>query len=148
MDLYGLGHTNIVAHIASREGKDLTKADYDAGSADLEQKIRDCKPQAVMLVGKGIWQEWFRFKTGRKHAAKDKFEYGWQDKNLWIGRKKGEYDGAPTFVTTTTSGASTTFTTEQRVAIWKPMGDWFTPKREAWVKKREEERGNVEEEED
>lgn len=138
MDLYGMGHTNIVAHIASREAKDLSKEDYDAGATDLDRKIREFKPQAVMLVGKGIWEEWFRFKKGRRfNSKKEGFHYGWQDKSLWIGREEGVYNGSPTFVVTSTSGAATQLNTEERVAIWKPMGEWFTPKRDAWIEKQE-----------
>lgn len=136
--LYGLGHTNIVAHIASVGGKDLKPQDYMDGAADLDEKIRTYRPGAVALVGKGIFEEWFRFKTGRKMNKKEKdaWKYGWQDEQFWVGRKKGEYEGARTFVVTTTSGMSSTHTTEERVAIWKPLGDWFAPKREEWIKAR------------
>lgn len=134
MDLYGLGHTNIVAHIASKDGSSLTAKDYADGSKILEEKIRECTPQAVMLVGKGIFEEWFRYKKGRKFKPKtDKFEYGLQDASIWVGREPKGWEGARTYVVTTTSGLSTSHNQEQRVAIWKPVGDWFAPKREQWV---------------
>lgn len=137
MDLYGLGHTNIITTIASVDASSLKTQDYMTGAAALDTKIRHFKPQAVAIVGKGIWEEWFRYKRGRKfNAKKDGFEYGWQDPSLWIGRKEDgddAWEGAKTFVTTTTSGASTAHTKEQRVAIWKPLGDWFAPKRDGWM---------------
>jgi len=133
---YGLGHTNIIP-FATVGGNSLTPADYAAGAEALDLKIRRLRPQAVMIVGKGIWEEWFRYKKGRKMNKKDNFQYGWQDPDLWIGREDGGWEGARSFVVTTTSGLSSSHTKEERVAIWKPMGDWFTPKREQWVKDRE-----------
>lgn len=136
-----MGHTNIVASIASVGAKDLTTQDYLDGAAILEANIRKYKPQAVAIVGKGIWEEWIRYKKGRKfNQKKDGFEYGWQDPKLWIGKEEGDggWEGARTFVVTTTSGASTAHTKEERIAIWKPLGDWFTPKREDWIKQRQQ----------
>jgi len=141
MDLYGMGHTNIVPDIASVGASSLTTQDYLRGAAALDAKIREYKPEAVAIVGKGIWEEWVRYKKGRKfNAKKDGFEYGWQDSSLWIGRKgSGDdaWEGARTFVVTTTSGLSTTHTEDQRTAIWKPLGDWFAPKRDEWVRSKE-----------
>ncbi|KAK5945517.1 uracil DNA N-glycosylase Thp1 [Knufia obscura] len=144
MDMYGLGHTNIITSIASRDGSTLTTADYMSGAAALDAKIRRFRPEAVAIVGKGIWLEWIRYKKGRKFNVKrDGFEYGWQDPELWIGRKEGEWEGARTFVTTTTSGASTSHSKEERVAIWRPLGEWFEPRREEWMKRRREEKEEV-----
>lgn len=140
MDMYGIGHTNIIPNLATIGGNDLTKEDYMAGAKVLDEKIEQLRPQAVMIVGKGIWEEWFRYKKGRKMTKKDGFEYGWQDPDLWIGKKEGEWEGARSFVVTTTSGLSSSHTKEERIAIWKPMGDWFTPKRDEWIKKREEQK--------
>lgn len=138
MDLYGMGHTNIIPTKATVGGNDLTKDDYMSGANALDEKIRELRPQAVMIVGKGIWEEWFRYKRGRKMTKKDGFEYGWQDEQLNIGREEGVWDGAKTFVVTTTSGLSSAHTKEERVAIWKPMGDWFAPKREEWMRQQQQ----------
>lgn len=144
MDAYGLGHTNIIPDLATKGGADLKSDDYAAGAQVLDEKIRTLRPEAVMIVGKGIWEEWFRYKRGRKMNKSDgPFSYGWQDEALWVGRKKGVWEGARTFVATTTSALSTAHTTEERVAIWKPMGVWFAPKRQQWIKDREEEKENV-----
>ncbi|KAK6368576.1 uracil DNA N-glycosylase Thp1 [Lithohypha guttulata] len=138
MDLYGLGHTNVVAHIASRAASDLTKEDWMVGARDLDEKIRKFKPEAVCLVGEGIFTQWFRYKEGRPHNVKKDgpVKFGIQDEKYWIGRKEGEYKGSTTWVVTTTSGASTKHSTQERVAIWKPLGDWFAPKRDQWIKER------------
>lgn len=140
MDLYGIGHTNIIPSIASQGAKDLTTQDYLAGAAVLESKVRELRPEAVMIVGKGIWEEWVRYRTGRKYDKKrdGPFEYGWQKEELWIGRTVDEdgevsWEGARTFVVTTTSGASSSHTKEERLAIWRPMGEWYTPRREEWM---------------
>src|SRR4051794_23680484 len=98
MDLYGIGHTNIIPTKATVGGNDLTKEDYLEGAKALDQKIRELRPQAAMIVGKGNWEEWFRYKRGRKMTKKDGFDYGWQDPKLNIGRKAGEWEGAKTFV--------------------------------------------------
>lgn len=147
MDLYGMGHTNIIPTIASVGASDLTTQDYLNGAAVLDAKIREFKPQAVAIVGKGIWEEWVRYKKGRKfNVKKDGFEYGWQDSSLWIGRKDDGDDawqGARTFVVTTTSGASTAHTKEQRIAIWKPLGEWFAPKRDEWMKSKQEQKDQL-----
>lgn len=141
VELYGMGHTNIVAHIASRAASDLTSKDWMDGAAVLDDKIRRFKPEAVCLVGEGIFQQWFRYKAGRAYNVKKDgpVKFGIQDEKYWIGRK-GDYKGAVTWVVTTTSGASTKFSAEERVAIWKPLGDWFAPKRDAWIQMRNEAR--------
>lgn len=141
VDLYGMGHTNMVAHIASRAASDLTTQDWMDGAAALDGKIRRFKPEAVCLVGEGIFQQWFRYKEGRAYSVKKDgpVKFGVQEEKYWIGRREEDgYAGAVTWVVTTTSGASTKFSTEERVAIWKPLGDWFAPKRDAWIKAREE----------
>lgn len=146
MDLYGIGHTNIVA-AASIAEKDIPKHVYQAGAKILDEKIRTLKPQAVALVGKNIWKNWIEYQLGRKfNDKKDEFEYGWQKEELWIGRTvdpdTGEvkWEGARTTVLPTTSAACAIWMKKDgdtRIEHWKPLGKWFSPKREEWIRARE-----------
>ncbi|KAI0546502.1 DNA glycosylase [Xylaria curta] len=77
---FSLGNTNIVAR-PSRNGAELSKAEMDAGVAILEEKCRRWRPEAVCLVGKGIWESIFRVWKGR-NLAKGEFEYGWQKERM------------------------------------------------------------------
>lgn len=58
-NLLGLGNTNIVSR-PSRSSKELRRAELDAGVSALEDKIRMYKPEAVCIVGKGIWESIWR----------------------------------------------------------------------------------------
>ncbi|KAH8160930.1 hypothetical protein CIB48_g7311 [Xylaria polymorpha] len=77
---FSLGNTNIVAR-PSRNGAELSKAEMDAGVAVLEEKCRRWRPEAVCLVGKGIWESIFRV-WNRRNLAKGEFEYGWQTQRM------------------------------------------------------------------
>ncbi|KAI0855285.1 DNA glycosylase [Xylaria cubensis] len=77
---FSLGNTNIVAR-PSRNGAELSKAEMDAGVAILEEKCRRWRPEAVCLVGKGIWESIFRVWKGR-NMTKGEFEYGWQKERM------------------------------------------------------------------
>lgn len=122
---YQVGNTNIVER-ATRVASDLSKQEMDKGVLALEWKIREHRPKAVCLVGKGIWEAVLRVKTGEP-IRKEKFVYGWQD--LKLG-KLGGYTGADVFVATTTSGVSTNFSFDQKVEIWRPLGEWTRRMRE------------------
>lgn len=141
MDLYGLGHTNIVPDVATEGESGLTTQQFLDGAAVLDKKIRSLKPEAVMLLGRGIWYKWMQYKTGKRWDPKKEgpLVLGLQSEKYWIGRKvvggKVEYEGARTFVLESPSGQAA-ISTEQRISNWKVVGDWFTPKREQWMKER------------
>lgn len=164
MDLYGIGHTNMVS-AASVAEKDIPRAVYQAGVAVLDDKIRTLRPQAVALVGKNVWENWFQYKTGRRfNAKKDAFAYGWQEEEMQVGRTRtrtqmvvngdenkdkdtvglGEFEvewaGAKTYVLPTSSAACAFWNKDgidTRIEFWKPLGEWFAPKRVEWVEARE-----------
>ncbi|KAI1163207.1 DNA glycosylase [Nemania serpens] len=77
---FSLGNTNIVAR-PSRNGAELSKGEMDAGVAVLEAKCRRWRPEAVCVVGKGIWESIFRVWKGR-NLPKGQFEYGWQAERM------------------------------------------------------------------
>ncbi|KAI0184096.1 hydrolase-like protein [Xylaria flabelliformis] len=144
---FSLGNTNIVAR-PSRNGAELSKAEMDAGVAILEEKCRRWRPEAVCLVGKGIWESIFRVWKGR-NLAKGEFEYGWQRERMGAGaddggsegdvnakeeegREKvddGPWEGSRVFVATSTSGLAATLSLQEKERIWKILGDWCVQRR-------------------
>jgi TDG/mug DNA glycosylase family protein len=141
--LYCMGNTNIVER-PSKDAAELSKEEMSAGTASLDSKFLECKPEAVCIVGKGIWEAIWRYRYGR-NMKKGEFEYGWQDEKHNMGKsKEGEEDydankkiwnGARVFVTTSTSGLAASLKPAEKEAIWRPFGEW--------VQKRRAERGFI-----
>ncbi|KAK2024260.1 DNA glycosylase, partial [Colletotrichum zoysiae] len=131
--LYGLGNTNIVAR-PSRNGAELSKAEMDEGVGVLEDKVRECRPEVVCIVGKGIWESIWRVRRGRG-IRKEEFRYGWQDEGENMGAvvaDKGEetaWAGARVFVATSTSGLAATLRPAEKEKIWKELGEWCERRR-------------------
>jgi thymine-DNA glycosylase len=116
----------------------LSKEELQQGAVILEEKIGRIRPEAVCIVGKGVWEYiWLgRFlpKGKKKKDFHVAFRYGWQDEDAWLGRTEDEngvitWPGARTFVSTTTSAASTYPSRQDSLEIWKPLGKWFTERR-------------------
>ncbi|KAK2739205.1 hypothetical protein FQN57_006648 [Myotisia sp. PD_48] len=139
-ELYCFGNTNIVSR-ATRDASELSKAEMNAGVPVLEEKIAKYRPEAVCLVGKGIWEAVWRVKKGR-NIKKAEFKYGWQDPELNMGRvlpvlsrnggdSNEAWEGARVFVATTTSALAATMSLATKEAIWKELGDWVKERREA-----------------
>lgn len=137
-DLYGIGNTNICAR-PSRLGSELTKAELAEGAKILDEKMARYRPEAACITGKGVWEAIWSFKTGKKKMPKDgqgAFQYGWQDKNLWLGRivdwKSGElvWEGTRTFVAPSTSGLNAGMSLAEKEEAWRPIGEWMKRKRE------------------
>ena len=106
----------------------------EAGVPVLDEKMQKFRPEAVCIVGKSIWETIFRVKSGGKKLGKGEFHYGWQDEEMWLGRKVDEdgevvWEGARTFVATTTSGLAAGMKREEKEAVWKELGDWIVAKR-------------------
>lgn len=57
----GIGFTNIVAR-PTKTAAEITKEEYQRGSAALREKLMKLKPRVVCYVGKGVYQQL----TGRK----------------------------------------------------------------------------------
>ncbi|KAL2063324.1 hypothetical protein VTL71DRAFT_5129 [Oculimacula yallundae] len=130
--LFALGNTNIVAR-PTRNGSELSKSEMDDSVAVLEEKIRRCKPEAVCIVGKSIWESVWRVRRGRK-IRKDEFRYGWQDEEDNMGRgleedEDGEWEGAKVFVACSTSGLAAGLRPPEKEAIWKELGVWVEQRR-------------------
>ena len=135
MDLYSIGNTNLCLR-PTRDGAGLGTEELEAGVPILEEKVRAFRPEVVCIVGKGIWETIVKVKVknGAKKQAKNSFNYGWQDEELWLGKDVDEdgevlWPGARTFVTTTTSGLAANTKPEEKAVIWKEVGDWIVARR-------------------
>ncbi|KAI5781838.1 G/U mismatch-specific uracil DNA glycosylase [Geopyxis carbonaria] len=132
---YALGNTNIVAR-PTRDQAELSKAEMRAGVAPLEAKVRRWRPEAVCVVGKGIWESIYREKTGVALGAKRSggFEFGWQ--HGWrLGEVEGVWEGARVFVSVSTSGLVAGYSPARKEEIFRELG--------VWVNGRRRERGDV-----
>ena len=132
-DLYKIGNTNLCER-ATRSGDGLSKQEQVDGAAIIEQKIAKYKPEAVCIVGKGIWDTIYKSKTG-KTLPRREFSYGWQDPALWLGRTVDQngnlvWAGARTFVCTSTSGLAADTKPAEKLAIMSELGDWIKQRRE------------------
>jgi thymine-DNA glycosylase len=132
-ELYSIGNTNICAR-PTRDGSGLSKEELAEGAGILEDKIKKYRPEAVCIVGKQIWETLWLARTGQR-LRKDKFKWGWQDEDVWLGRtveEDGEvaWAGSKTFVTTSTSGLSASMRPHEKLDVWRPLGEWFSHRRE------------------
>ncbi|KAH7391016.1 uracil-DNA glycosylase-like protein [Phaeosphaeria sp. MPI-PUGE-AT-0046c] len=135
--LYCMGNTNIVDR-PSKDAAELSKEEMSAGTANLDAKFLNYKPEAVCIVGKGIWESIWRYRYG-KNMGKADFKYGWQDEKHNMGQSldgvedldaNGKiWHGARVFVTTSTSGLAASMKPVEKEAIWRPFGDWVKQRR-------------------
>ncbi|KAL8802916.1 MAG: hypothetical protein Q9223_006433 [Gallowayella weberi] len=128
--LYSLGLTNIVSR-PTKDGSELSKAEMDAGVAELEAKVAMQRPESVAIVGKSIWESIWRVRHGT-NIKKDQFRYGWQDDSERMGVVKAGADswpGSRLFVATTTSGLAAGMRPHEKEEIWKELGDWIVERR-------------------
>ncbi|KAH9822858.1 Uracil DNA glycosylase superfamily [Teratosphaeria destructans] len=124
---YAMGNTNIVER-PSKDAAELSKTELAAGTPILEKKIRKYRPEAVCIVGKGIWDAVWRWRYKRE-IKKSEFKWGWQDEKERMGVVQGEWDGARVYVTSSTSGLSASLRPAEKEAIWKPFGEWVKARR-------------------
>ena len=145
-ELCSCGFTNIVSRPTATQSE-LSRAEMVAGTPILEEKVRKWRPEAVCLVGKGIWEAVWEYRKGRK-MRKEEWEresgYGWQSWGEKMGRLEGKsgldgsgekeednmgWDGAWTFVAASTSGASASLKPAEKEEIWRPLGEWVQKRR-------------------
>jgi len=125
--LCSLGNTNLVER-PSKDAAELSKAEMAAATPKLEEKICNFRPEAVCIVGKGIWEAIWRWRYKRE-IKKSEFRYGWQDDKERMGKTAG-WVGADVFVATATSGLSASTKPAEKEAIWKPFGEWVKMRRD------------------
>lgn len=127
-ELYGVGNTNVVERV-TRDASTLTKQEMNEGVVLLEAKVAAKRPEAVCLVGKGIWEAVWRVRHGRE-IKKDEFHYGWQTGSVNMGVVAGvAWGGAPIFVATTTSGLAASMSLADKERVWAEIGAWTVQKR-------------------
>ncbi|KAF2768837.1 DNA glycosylase [Teratosphaeria nubilosa] len=124
---YAMGNTNIVER-PSKDAAELSKTEMAAGTPILEEKFRKYRPEAVCIVGKGIWEAIWRWRYKRE-IKKSEFKWGWQDEHERMGVVEGEWNGARVYVTSSTSGLSASLRPAEKEAIWKPFGEWVKARR-------------------
>ncbi|KAI7211125.1 DNA glycosylase [Hortaea werneckii] len=133
---YAMGNTNIVER-PSKDAAELSKEEMAAGTPVLEEKVQRFRPEAVCIVGKGIWEAVWRHRYGRP-LRKHEFRWGWQDEKERMGRvevgeeNEGEtaWAGAPVFVTSSTSGSAASLKPAEKELIWAPFGEWVRTRRQ------------------
>lgn len=150
---YAMGNTNIVAR-PSKDAAELSKEELAAGTLPLDEKLFTYQPEAVCIVGKGIWEAIWRYRYGTS-MKKGEFTYGWQDERHNMGkypypnpagvaadkaahgeaRNGGAWQGARVYVATSTSGLAASLKPAEKEEIWRPFGQW--------VQQRRKERGFV-----
>jgi TDG/mug DNA glycosylase family protein len=134
-----MGNTNIVSR-PSKDAAELSREEMLQGAEELDAKIGKYKPEAVCIVGKGIWEAIFRWKYG-KGMGKGEFKYGWQEGRMGVGKVNGngkvdgnadgtEWKGSRVFVATSTSGLAANLKPAEKEAIWKPFGEWVQSRRD------------------
>ncbi|GAB7349726.1 hypothetical protein MBLNU459_g0462t1 [Dothideomycetes sp. NU459] len=80
---WSMGNTNIVER-PTKDAAELSKAEMCEGAEVLQRKMARYRPEAVCIVGKGIWEAIWRAKYG-KNPTKDEFRWGWQDEKENMG---------------------------------------------------------------
>ncbi|MCJ1374039.1 hypothetical protein MMC20_005269 [Loxospora ochrophaea] len=128
--LFGLGNTNIVTR-PTKDASELSKVEMEMSAPVLEAKIAKFRPEAVAIVGKGIWESVWKAKYGRS-IKKEEFRYGWQDDRERMGVVKDADDswtGARVFVATTTSGLAASMQLHEKEEIWRGLGEWVEKRR-------------------
>lgn len=134
--LYCMGNTNIVER-PSKDAAELSKDETAAGTANLDAKFLKYRPEAVCIVGKGIWEAILRYRKaqGMTIPKASDFKYGWQDekynmgKSVEVSESDREWKGSRVFVATSTSGLAANTKPAEKEAIWKPFGEWVQKRR-------------------
>ena len=123
--LYRVGITNLIPR-PTRCASELSKEEMLSNVDVVEEKIRQYKPTAVCVVGKGIWDAIYERKHFGKKVEKD-FQYGWQ--NVRMGSEVDGWSGARCFVTPSTSGRVAAYSREFQEVLWKELGRWVSQER-------------------
>ncbi|WPH03202.1 g/u mismatch-specific uracil dna glycosylase [Acrodontium crateriforme] len=123
---YAMGNTNLVSR-PSRDAGELSKQEMAEGTPILEGKIQKYRPEAVCIVGKGIWEGIWRWRHQRE-LRKSEFKWGWQDESERMGATD-DWEGAVVFVATSTSGLSASLRPPEKEEIWRPFGEWVKERR-------------------
>lgn len=116
---FNVGITNIVKR-PTAEGGELSKQECVDGAGQLVDLVREYKPKAIALTGKGIWDAMFRFLHGRTIKKSDDFHFGWQSEVI----EGHEGYRCRIFVTMGTSGRVAAYLPAYKRKVFNDLGDW------------------------
>ncbi|ODQ51004.1 DNA glycosylase [Saitoella complicata NRRL Y-17804] len=123
---YSVGITNLVRR-PTAEASELSKAELVASVPSLEAKIATSKPQAVCIVGKGVWEAIHRHHTNK--PLPKTFTFGWQPDTTRMGAGEDGWRGARVFVVPSTSGRVAGYSMEMKEGLWMELGGWVVEER-------------------
>ena len=105
---FGLGITNLCPR-ASRAAAELTSVELRKGAQDLERKVANLQPGAVVLVGITLYKQ--VFPQGREKGP---------------GAKRQRLAGVPVFVVPNPSGLNANFPGFKQKLVWfTRLRNWF-----------------------
>ncbi|KAK9359384.1 uracil-DNA glycosylase-like protein [Lipomyces starkeyi] len=117
-----LGITNLISRTTA-EQSELSKDEMVRSAGELESKLRRLRPNAVCIVGKGIWEAIYRFKAG-KSLKQEQFKFGWQDIDEF--QFAAQAGGSPkVFVVPSTSGRVAAYSRSMKGELWKDLGQYI-----------------------
>ncbi|KAK9248107.1 uracil-DNA glycosylase-like protein [Lipomyces tetrasporus] len=126
---WNLGITNLISRTTA-EQSELSKDEMVHSAGELESKLRRFQPNAICIVGKGIWEAIYRYKTG-KSLNKDQFKFGWQDMGeIQFCAQAGS--GPKVFVVPSTSGRVAAYSRAMKAELWKGLGQYVKTARETY----------------
>ncbi|KAK9427333.1 uracil-DNA glycosylase-like protein [Lipomyces doorenjongii] len=119
---WSLGITNLISRTTA-EQSELSKDEMVRSASELESKLRRLRPNAVCIVGKGIWEAIYRFKAGMS-LKQDQFKFGWQDiDEFQFAAQSG--DSPRVFVVPSTSGRVAAYSRSMKGELWKDLGQYI-----------------------
>jgi len=107
MSTWGLGLTNIISR-PTAEASELSREELVAAVPSLHEKISRHKPQAICVVGKGIYDAMWRARHDNQSLPKS-FDWGLQPES---------FAGCRTFVVPSTSGRVAAYSREFKLNLW------------------------------
>ncbi|KAK9461795.1 uracil-DNA glycosylase-like protein [Lipomyces oligophaga] len=123
---WDLGITNLVSR-PTAEQSELSQEEMVAGTPSLEAKLIAHSPEIVCIVGKGIWESIYKFKTGRKLISSE-FTFGFQSDYGFdfasANSKSSKIVSKPKiFVIPSTSGRVAAYSRAMKSELWAQLGN-------------------------
>ncbi|KAG5513751.1 hypothetical protein PMAC_000789 [Pneumocystis sp. 'macacae'] len=120
---WDVGITNLVSR-PTAGSNELSREEMIENVPILEKKVSTFCPLSVCIVGKGIYEAIYRYKTGK--SLKKTFEWGWQPERMGVSEN---YEGALVYVVPSTSGRAASYSKEMKEKCWNIFGEWVAKKR-------------------
>ncbi|QSL64992.1 hypothetical protein MERGE_002296 [Pneumocystis wakefieldiae] len=117
---WDVGITNLVFFYSN----ELSREEMIENVPILEKKIATFYPLSVCIVGKGIYEAIYKYKTGK--SLNKPFEWGWQPQRVGASEN---YEGALVYVVPSTSGRAASYSKEMKEHYWNILGEWVALKR-------------------